>query len=162
MQIGYPALVPIRHGNFNLDVRSPRNNEGQPDALLRPALPSALPLCESLKRCRTYIEAQTPNCRIFGFPSSTGDIPILVTLTGTRYARTSPRSRLRFQGWVVSTKGGRGKRFNRKGASRSEISPPHLSHQQLSQILVDCDTSRSARSFGNRSHNTFLFQNRGR
>ena len=60
MQIAYPALVPIRHGNFNLDVRSPRNNEGQPDALLRPALPSALPLCESLKRCRTYIEAQTP------------------------------------------------------------------------------------------------------
>src|SRR5437660_12030095 len=75
MQIGYPALVPIRHGNFNLDVRSPRNNEGQPDALLRPALPSALPLCESLKRCRTYIEAQTPNCRIFGFPSSTGRMP---------------------------------------------------------------------------------------
>ena len=67
-----------------------------------------------------------------------------------------------FQGWVVSTKGGRGKRFNRKGASPSEISPPHLSHPQFSQILVDCDTSRSARSFGNRSHNTFLFQKRRR
>src|SRR5207248_10313809 len=95
MQIAYPALVPIRHGNFNLDVRSPRNNEEQPDAVLRPAIPSALPLCESLKRCRTYIDAQPPNGRIYDSPSSTGEIPILVTLTGTRYARTPPRSRLR-------------------------------------------------------------------
>jgi hypothetical protein len=66
-----------------------------------------------------------------------------------------------FRGWLVGIKR-RGKPFNRKGALPSGILPQHLSHPQFSQIPVDCDTSPSARSFENRSHNTFLFQNRGR
>ena len=141
---------------------------------MRPALPSALPLCQSLERCRTHIEAQTPKLSHFWLSVVNRGLPVVVTLTGIRRARMllkgythEPEAliqryeRTYLRGWVVSAKR-RGKRCNRKGALPSEILQPHLSHPQFSQTLVDCGTSRSAHSFRNRSHNTFLFQNRRR
>src|SRR5437764_15281564 len=45
---------------------------------MRPALPSALPYVNDLDVGEHISKRRHPNCRIFAFPSSTGDIPFLV------------------------------------------------------------------------------------
>jgi hypothetical protein len=46
--------------------------------VMRPALPSALPQCQLLERCRTHIEAQTPKLSHFWLSVVNRGLPILV------------------------------------------------------------------------------------